>query len=432
MSSETEVLPREDLGERISASRPLAVVVGFSTWFATRVGLALLTYCTSILVAPQIHPATKPETAGRQVALSLVRWADWDGANYIGIAAHGYTPMGTAFFPLYPLLIRGTARAVSALLGPLSAWLAADPWPLSALLVSNAAALVGLVAIAELVLQEAGDRSRLTLTMLAVTAYPVAFYLANAYTESTFLAAAALTLLFSRRGSWVAAGCAAGLGALARPTGLLLMLPLVWEYGRQHEWWSPATWRRPWRGAQLSSRLKQVAAAGAMALAAPAGTATYLLYLRYRFGDPFVFVAAERKGWSHRLAPPWETVQLFVSRLGHPPPGFGGMTWQLLMLLDAGMLLSFLVVTVTLARRLPASFTLYSGTLILVCCLTVATSWPNPIVGTARYLLPDVPVFLGVAWLGSRRPGMAVGIIATGFLLQACLAVFWLTGGFVE
>lgn len=428
MSSERERLRGEGLRGLTSPNLRLAVTIGFSTWLATRIGLGLLTYCTSILIIPQIRPGVQPGTARQQVVSSLVHWANWDGGNYIGIAAHGYVPMGTAFFPLYPLLIRGTAGAVSALLGPSSAWLAADPWAPSALLVSNAAALVGLVAIAALVLQEGGGRTRLTLTMLTVTTYPVAFYLANAYTESTFLAAAALTLLFSRQGNWVAAGAAAGLGALTRPSGVLLMLPLVWEYGNQHDWWS----RARWRSLDLSARLKQAAAAGGIALAAPAGTGSYLLYLWYRFGDPLVFIASENKGWSHRLALPWETVQLFVLHFEHPMPGFGGMTWQLLMLLDAGMLLSFLAVTVALARRFPVSFTLYSGALILVCCLTVATTWPNTIVGTARYLLPDVPVFLGLAWLGSRRQELAIGVILTGFLLQSSLAVFWLTGGFVE
>src|SRR4051812_31453590 len=34
-------------------------------------------------------------------------WANWDGAWFVGIATHGYgSASATAFFPLYPLLIR--------------------------------------------------------------------------------------------------------------------------------------------------------------------------------------------------------------------------------------------------------------------------------------------------------------------------------------
>ena len=71
---------------------------------ATRVLLVLVTYIGFILFP--VPPHEYPVSAVNITAL-LTSWNHWDAANFTRIAQHGYqTIYDTAFFPLFPLLIK--------------------------------------------------------------------------------------------------------------------------------------------------------------------------------------------------------------------------------------------------------------------------------------------------------------------------------------
>ncbi|MDQ5819673.1 MAG: hypothetical protein M3334_15090, partial [Actinomycetota bacterium] len=81
----------------------VVAVFGLSRLFFLGVGALAVAYL------PQAEPAGNPlEPPG-----FLSYWAHWDGAWYSEIAMEGYgerAPASTAFFPLYPMLLRlGTA-----------------------------------------------------------------------------------------------------------------------------------------------------------------------------------------------------------------------------------------------------------------------------------------------------------------------------------
>src|SRR5262249_7749716 len=128
-------------------------------------------------------------------------------------------------------------------------------------------------------------------------AYPLAFFLAAPYTEGPFLAFAAFALLFARRARWpLAAGCIF-LATLTRPTGVILVAPLLYEYGRQLGWWRRITQRiGEWRRMLTLPRLGEIAA---LVAAAPAALGAYMFFLQVRFGDPLLFLHAEEKYWKH-------------------------------------------------------------------------------------------------------------------------------------
>jgi hypothetical protein len=160
----------------------------------------------------------------------------------------------------------------------------------------------------------------------------------------------------------------------------------------------------------------------------PLGIATYLAYLWYRFGNPLILLAGQREGWSRQLLPPWRTVQVMASHLGGQPAlGY----WQMMILLDVVLLLSFVALTVLLAFRLPASFTLYMAGLLYFCISSPAVQWVDPISGTVRFLTASVPVFLGLAIALERRPGLELLAVGGGFLLQGAITTFYLTGGWL-
>ena len=127
-----------------------------------------------------------------------------------------------AFFPLYPALI----RIFSLFTG--------GDMMVSALIVGNLGTLAALIALGALAAWETRDAENVAPAMLLMLAFPFAFFFTTAYTEGMFLAFALFCLLFARRGQWGWAALFALLSGATRPTGLVLIPPLAWEWLRQN------------------------------------------------------------------------------------------------------------------------------------------------------------------------------------------------------
>ena len=146
------------------------------------------------------------------------------------------------FFPLYPLLIHLVGMALGG------------HYLLSALLISNLGARRVYIGLALLAAHEFGSARTPSYAVTMLAAYPLVFFLAAPYSEGLFIALAAFALYGARTSRWRVAAACAFFAALTRPTGIILLAPLVWEYGRQRGWW--ANWRNAgsWR-ARLGARL---------------------------------------------------------------------------------------------------------------------------------------------------------------------------------
>ncbi len=395
-------------------------------WFATRVSLALLTYVSGIMNGrlPRyggegMDQNTFFVSGVRGPGALLESWQHWDANWYVGIARGGYTFLAgaTAFFPLFPALWRA-AGAVVAQSGSTARW------HLAGMLVANLATLVAFVAVAVLVHDETRDRALSGRTVLVLAAYPLAFFLAAPFTEGPFLAAAALALLFTRRGWWLpAAGCAY-LAGLTRPSAVILFLPMAWEYARQHGWWSNWAWAR----ASLPARARELGLAIPVVGAVPLAVLTYMAYLWHRFGDPLAFVAAEGY-WTRQATAPWRTAQLLWQHLlAQPAWGY----WQQLVLLDVALFLLFAAITLAAVRTVPFAFTLYMAGLLAVCVATPAVQYVDVISGTYRFLTAAIPVFLVTARFLGGRPALESFVLSGGFVLQAALCTFYLSGGWLS
>ena len=83
-----------------------------------------------------------------------------------------------------------------------------------------------------------------------------------------------------------------GLAALTRPFGVLLLLPLVWE------WWR-------WRGAADQPEVRRLrTVSGLWTLLVPAAIAGYLFFSRAVFGDPLALLHRQER-WRGGLSGPW-------------------------------------------------------------------------------------------------------------------------------
>jgi len=221
-------------------------------------------------------------------------WTRWDARHFLEIAEFGYTdarsdPHATAFFPLWPLMIRGlSATGMSP--------------SLAAMLLATAASVVAVAYVYRLADEElsrgtgsagpqeqgeAGRRASLYLLF-----FPSAVFLVAGYSESLFLAGAIPAFYYARRKRWLASGIYAAVAMGARAAGVFLLCGLLLEFVRQ----------RDFSGATLRRGL----AAAAFALLPLVAFAAYLWQVK---GDPFHFFTDQRLGWGREFSGPLEALR---------------------------------------------------------------------------------------------------------------------------
>ena len=214
----------------------------------------------------------------------------WDGGWFLRVANDGYPHAYTydasghlqgnelAFFPLYPMLIRG----LSALgLGSATAALAVT-W------IASIGAAVALHLLGTTLFTK---RAGWALVAICCSA-PVSVVLSMAYSEALFLALVAGMLAAAHRKVWWAAGLL-GLGAaLTRPTGLAAAVALAVAAIL-----AIRDARRAASGAGRSTTRDGTWKPIVAAAAALAGVPAYLTWVGFRVGDPNAWFKIQSAGW---------------------------------------------------------------------------------------------------------------------------------------
>jgi hypothetical protein len=348
------------------------------SWITARV-LVVVAWVLAIGVIEHWVPGAR--TTHQQVGLLA-----WDGGFYRDIAVIGYggiTPEALRFFPLHALA--GRVLSVFTL----------GNTELALVLVANAAALVAGVLVRRLVLLERdGDEAAAERAVWLLNLFPASFVLVWAYAEGLFVALAVGTFLAARRGRFALAGGLAFAAALTRPVGVFLAAALAVE-----------AWRT-WSDADIGGRVARVTAV----LAPVAGLGCYLGWVGRTFGDPMLPFTVQDK---------LRTTMDPVRRLAH---GLADMVGSARF--DDGLhvpfVLAFLVLLVVLARRWPASYTVYAA-LVLLAAISAGNF--NSV---ERYALNAFPLLFALADLTHtpRRERLALAVCGNG--LVALCALAWL------
>lgn len=159
--------------------------------------------------------------------------ARWDSWRYVEIARHGYSDIKLAtFFPGYPIIMRLTDETILRWLLPTTD--PQDRMALAGIMVSAAMSALAALLLAQFI-QERLDETDAMRGVFYLLIFPTALFMAQLYTESTYLAVSLAALLFTYRKQLWLAGLIAAYAALTRPTGVLLFLPIstVWL----DHWW---------------------------------------------------------------------------------------------------------------------------------------------------------------------------------------------------
>jgi len=334
-------------------------------------------------------------------------WDHWDTGNFENIALHSYSvPTLTAFFPLYPVLMRLIVPMTHNIL-------------VAGFIVSNLASLVLSVVLYQIVYEDVG-KEQADRTVLYLTLFPSAFFLVAAYNESLFICLTLLSFYNMRHGQWWLAGAFGLLGSLTRSAGIFLVLPFCYEYLRQHDF--------RWQKIRLNSL---------SILLIPAGLAIFGLYCYKRFGD-FLIFSRVQSVWFRHLELPWYGIQEAIKAVSSSS---GLLSFQGLhntMQVSADLLIfGLLLLGLFGPWRFPRSqwsYLIYGFALYLflnsVPVIGGATP-PYTLKSMIRFLLEIFPAFIVLAKIGkSRFVHLNYLMIAGSIFFFLCIQ--FLTGHWIQ
>ena len=332
---------------------------------------------------------------GKQFSWSKYLWLDlwgvWDSFWYMDIAQNGYSVLGPiagnptqtnfAFFPMYPMLM--------SLLGKVTG----GKYFLAGIFISNVCLLLSCYILYKLVEMESDQKTALR-SLKYLFLYPVAFILSGVFTESLYLFLTLLCFYMAKSQNYLLAGIAGAFLSATRTLGVLILLPLLFEYLRSVEF-KPSKIR-------LDSLLLMLV---------PVGLIGYCLYNYHITGDFFYF-KTNQIAWGREIM--------------NPIVVLGTAMQQEITKADPKILLEvcFCIVALLLLnvfyRKIGFSYWLF-GMYSIVIPLTTGIG------SMARFTLPIFPLFIVLAKLSQDKSWDDALTLFLGFL-QGCLMVYWSTG----
>ena len=295
----------------------------------------------------------------------------YDTNHYRLIVDTGYTSEETAFFPLFPLLVRG----VHSLGISISHSLLAISW----IFTFASAGVMYLWAKKELSIKKSTVSPWFILLIIAV--FPTSLYLTIGYSESLFIFLTTSALYAYRCQRYWLAGLFAALSTATRVQGSVLMLFFLVDYLLDRKW---NNWKKliPF-------------------IIAPIGIGAYMLFLWQQFGNPLEFIAAQSH-WGRFSGSPLENLLSSMT-----PPYIWYIPVLALMLF-------------TVHKYLGKPWLVYT-----ICFILLPLS-SGRLDSLNRYMLAAPPLFLALAiWLESKPKFVTNVYFATSIFLLAWNIIFF-------
>jgi hypothetical protein len=220
--------------------------------------------------------------------------------------------------------------------------------------------------------------------------FPSAFILSAVFAESLFLTLLVLCFYYAKREKWLLAGIAGFFMALTKAIGIIVILPLLYEYLKTKNF-----------------RLRDVKRDVFFLLMIPLGICVFAIYTYRLTGDFYAYVFAQISGWGTGISNP---IQLLYKNI----------------FTDIHVVLAVLAIVALLSlfwKRIGFSYWLL-GMLFLTSSLMSGQGF---IFSIGRFVLVIFPIYIALAELGrDREVDQAVTIFLA--VLQGCFMAFWSAG----
>lgn len=317
----------------------------------------------------------------------------WDAGWYHDIAANGYSfredgaPSNVVFLPLYPALMR------LASLGGLI------PLKVAGYLVSLGCLWGACVWLWRAVAREWRDPHLATISVTFLLLGPVSFFFSTVYSEALFLLLVIGCVTFAREKRWWLAGALGALAACTRFVGVVLIVPLLWEFVASH----------------LRERrsLGEVRLGPLVACLLPvAGFAAYCLLMWIETGDPLIYFRGQLH-WDRRVMWWWD----FFARYNFTSQNPFHQLW-----FAGTALAAFGLMILGVWLKVPLAYTIFALTFGFVYISS------HLVEALPRYFSVVFPLYVVVA-LGCRRwPGATTPLLALSVSLQSLSVILFVNG----
>lgn len=306
---------------------------------------------------------------------------NFDGVHYQKIAQYGYNlKFSTAFFPLYPLLIKGIS---SISFGFFSL-------PQSALFTSFICFIASVCLLYRL--------TKSNKVVLSLLLFPLSFFFLAGYTESLFLFLSLLTYLLFKKKKYFWTGVVGYFTTLTRFYGILFFGFLFLEY-----FFSLPKKKR--------FNLKAYLPALPLLLI-PLGLVTYMVYLHFTFGDPLQFIHALELWQKSKVTFPLQTLYRYARMLLTVSPS---IVQYWVAFFEVAFFGFGLWVSLKLWLKKKYSYSLY------LLAATLVPSFTGTLQSLPRYLVTIFPLYI---FLANIKKGRRAYLIASGILQIVLLFLF--------
>lgn len=318
-------------------------------------------------------------------------WGVWDTGWYMGISKAGYTPFSPeqiishqaniAFFPLYPLIMRFLGLIIG------------NDY-ISGLLISNFCLIVSCIYLYQLVKLDY-DEDTSTKAIKYLFLFPVSFILSGVFTESLYLALTLMCFYYARTGKWHLVGITGFFLSLTRSTGVLVLLPLLYEglMPLIKENKSLKT---------LKNSKNEILPLFYLSLI-PLGTILFMIYNYHLTGDFMAFAHAQVM-WNRHFGNPLEILVR----------GYHG---DIYTAFNAAFASIALFIFIVFYKKIRFSYWLFCIYSVLVPLSTGIWSMP-------RFILVIFPIYILFADITKNRVSEDLVLLSFA-LLQGFLMVFW-------
>lgn len=313
-----------------------------------------------------------------------------DAVHYVHIAQNGYAAAGDAankivFYPLFPMLMRVLYFVIRNYV-----------W--SGLVISYLTFGVACAYLYKLMRIDYSESKTIDALMLLCIA-PYGMFFISVHTESLFLMLSVMTLYYARKENYIAASIAGFFAALTKSQGMLLIVPVVYE------WIINCT------------RDKKFCKKGISALLIPMGFVIYLCINKVVQGDFFAFV-------NHQAAEPWYNTAKWVSDSLSTSYNIGSDYYGLSMIIYWPQIILFFVavafIFVGVYKKVRTSYLAFLGVYTLV---TYFHGW---MLSGARYMTSCIVMYIVMASIDNKITKCLLYTISGGLCLH--LMLMWFQG----